>query len=176
MTRLAVAPAALFAQIRDILEGCPCERRTHGQHDQGGHQWMIGREIVEAEQGGKQRADYGTRLLAGLSARMTQEFGRGWSADNLEAFLQFYLLYPKLIAETASRQSVAPAIRDGVSEMGFRGAAILAARPAPSRAVVEPLPRAAARGPAGGPCLRRRRIDWTCSIMERKVDKWRCLE
>ncbi|KQX37890.1 hypothetical protein ASD05_22635 [Variovorax sp. Root434] len=69
--------------------------------------WLIGREIVEEEQRGQRRAGYGAKLLADLSTRLTAQFGRGYSADNLEAFRQFYLDYPQLISETPSRKSVA---------------------------------------------------------------------
>jgi hypothetical protein len=50
--------------------------------------------VIEAEQGGKKRAGYATRLLADISKRLTAEFGREWSVDNLEAFRQFCLRHP----------------------------------------------------------------------------------
>ena len=69
--------------------------------------WEIGRWIVEAEQGGKRRADYGARLIERLAADLTKRFGRGFSADNLEQMRLFYLTYPPAkISETASRKSV----------------------------------------------------------------------
>ncbi|WP_209331411.1 PDDEXK nuclease domain-containing protein [Lunatimonas salinarum] len=63
----------------------------------------IGRMIVEEEQSGKERADYGRELLKGLSARLTKEFGRGYSVDNLENMRRLYLTYKK--SETLSRIS-----------------------------------------------------------------------
>jgi predicted nuclease of restriction endonuclease-like (RecB) superfamily len=54
-------------------------------------------------------------LLADISKRLTAEFGRGWSADNLEAFRQFYLQYPHLISETASRKSTGLPISETLS-------------------------------------------------------------
>jgi predicted nuclease of restriction endonuclease-like (RecB) superfamily len=59
--------------------------------------WMIGREIVEEEQKGKGRADYGKKLVEGLSARITEDFGPGYSAQNLFYMKQFYLSYPELL-------------------------------------------------------------------------------
>lgn len=56
--------------------------------------WQIGRRIVEQEQAGKSRADYGSELLKRLSQALSQEFGRGFSAPNLRNFRQFYLRYP----------------------------------------------------------------------------------
>ena len=45
--------------------------------------WEIGRRIVQAEQKGKRRAGYGEQLIERLSADLTQQFGRGFSARNL---------------------------------------------------------------------------------------------
>ncbi len=63
----------------------------------------IGRIIVEEEQKGKSRAEYGKGLLKGLSERLTKEFGKGFSVDNLENMRRFYLTYS--ISETVSRKS-----------------------------------------------------------------------
>lgn len=55
--------------------------------------WEVGRRIVEFEQKGKERADYGKALLKTLSADLTSGFGRGFSVDNLENMRRFYLTY-----------------------------------------------------------------------------------
>lgn len=60
--------------------------------------WEIGRHIVEFEQGGAARADYGARLLPRLAERLTGEFGRGFDASNLHKMKQFYLSFPILDA------------------------------------------------------------------------------
>jgi predicted nuclease of restriction endonuclease-like (RecB) superfamily len=109
-------PAALYGRIRDILQAARANVVRTVNTAQVVANWLVGREIVEAQQRGKQRADYGAELLAGLSARLTQDFGRGWSVDNLEAFRQFYLLYPRLISETASRDSDPPKKGVAISE------------------------------------------------------------
>ena len=57
--------------------------------------WEIGREIVEFEQKGKERADYGEDLLNRLSADMTTKFGRGFSSENLRLMRKFYTIYGK---------------------------------------------------------------------------------
>ena len=54
----------------------------------------IGRMIVEDEQQGKERAEYGKQVLKELSQRLTDEFGKGFSQRNLEQMRQFYLTYP----------------------------------------------------------------------------------
>ena len=53
----------------------------------------IGRLIVEFEQAGNVRADYATETLKTLSTNLTDEFGRGFSVDNLENMRNFYLVY-----------------------------------------------------------------------------------
>ena len=55
--------------------------------------YEIGRMIVEDEQGGKARADYGKTLLKDLSAKLTDRFGQGWSVENLTLMRKFYLVY-----------------------------------------------------------------------------------
>ena len=53
--------------------------------------WEIGRAIVEEEQAGKRRAEYGKALIAGISTRLLQNFGRGFSERNLEQMRRFFL-------------------------------------------------------------------------------------
>ncbi|OHE66264.1 MAG: hypothetical protein A2Y36_11140 [Treponema sp. GWA1_62_8] len=66
----------------------------------------IGRLIVEHEQGGEERAEYGKAMLKGLSTALTAEFGRGFSKSNLEYMRRFYLLFRDRagIPQTASGQ------------------------------------------------------------------------
>lgn len=56
--------------------------------------WEIGRRIVEEEQQGKVRAEYGTQLLKVLSLKITEEFGQGYGVRNLFYFKQLYLYFP----------------------------------------------------------------------------------
>jgi len=60
----------------------------------------VGRMIVEDEQQGKERAEYGKAVLKDLSVRLTEKFGNGFSVDNLERMKKFYLVYS--IYETPS--------------------------------------------------------------------------
>ncbi len=64
----------------------------------------IGKIIVDEEQKGKTRAEYGKKILKGLSERLSKEFGRGFSVDNLENMRRFYLTYS--ITEKASRNYI----------------------------------------------------------------------
>lgn len=56
--------------------------------------WNIGKRIVEQEQQGKSRAEYGTQLLNLLSEELTTAYGKGFSARNLRNFRQFFLSFP----------------------------------------------------------------------------------
>ncbi|HOS65694.1 MAG TPA: PDDEXK nuclease domain-containing protein [Candidatus Latescibacteria bacterium] len=55
--------------------------------------WLIGREIVHDLQGGEERAEYGKQVIENLSARLTERYGKGFSAPVLWSFRQFYLTY-----------------------------------------------------------------------------------
>lgn len=59
--------------------------------------WLIGRQIVEAQQAGKTRAGYGEELLASLSEALRAEYGSGFSVTGLQHMRAFYLGYPRLI-------------------------------------------------------------------------------
>ncbi len=58
--------------------------------------WRIGQRIVEQEQKGKERAEYGTQLIEMLSAELTKAYGKGFSKRNLQYFRSFYLTFNNL--------------------------------------------------------------------------------
>ena len=60
--------------------------------------WQMGKRIVEQEQQGKGRADYGTQLLKSLSKELTAEFGKGFSVGSLYYYRQFYQTFPEIFA------------------------------------------------------------------------------
>ena len=64
--------------------------------------WQVGRQIVEFEQGGKARAEYGKALIIKLSSDLSLRHGKGFSRSNLIRFRQFYLAWP--ISATLSHQ------------------------------------------------------------------------
>jgi hypothetical protein len=67
--------------------------------------WLIGRRIVEFEQRGKARAQYGRALLAKLSDDLTRQYGRGFGKVNLSQMKKFYLLWaPERIFQTMSEE------------------------------------------------------------------------
>jgi len=60
--------------------------------------WLVGRHIVEFEQGGQTRAVYGKSVLAQISAQLSAEFGKGFDRSNLYKMSQFYRSFPNLDA------------------------------------------------------------------------------
>jgi predicted nuclease of restriction endonuclease-like (RecB) superfamily len=84
----------LYQQIRDVL----CQARVRAWQTVNSEMvacyWDIGRLIVEDEQKGEARAEYGQRVLHELSERLTTEFGRGFDRSNLQHMRAFYLSHP----------------------------------------------------------------------------------
>lgn len=68
--------------------------------------WLVGRRIVEQEQHGEARAQYGKHVIEIASLALTEEFGKGYSIANLKSFRKFYLTFKYLqIGQTLSAQS-----------------------------------------------------------------------
>jgi len=57
--------------------------------------WLIGQRIVEQEQHGKKRAEYGKYVIKLASEELTKEFGKGFSERTLRQFRQFYIMFPE---------------------------------------------------------------------------------
>jgi predicted nuclease of restriction endonuclease-like (RecB) superfamily len=81
--------------------------------------WLIGREIVEVEQQGKERAEYGDELIKRLSIRLAERFGKGFSAPNLRNMRQFFLTFPEGSAVPEElggprKRSALPGVSSGV--------------------------------------------------------------
>jgi len=57
--------------------------------------WNIGKQIVQEEQNGEDKAKYGTYLIKELSKKLTADFGKGFSSRNIRNMRQFYLIFPK---------------------------------------------------------------------------------
>lgn len=86
----------LYGRIRQILESARFNVARSVNTAQVVANWLIGREIVEEEQKGKRRADYGKQLIEDLAARLQKDFGKGYSSLNLWLFRRFYLEDPSL--------------------------------------------------------------------------------
>ncbi len=102
MTDLSPAPADLYQSIRDVLLLARTQVRQAVNTAMVQTYWQIGRLIVEHEQGGEKRAEYGQRVLPEMARRLTEDFGKGFSAQSLWNYRQFYLAFP--ILSTAWRE------------------------------------------------------------------------
>lgn len=80
--------------IKTILEQARGKARSAVNAAMVEAYWLIGRRIVEEEQHGQHKAEYGSRLLENLSRVLAADFGKGFSYANLRNFRQFYLTYP----------------------------------------------------------------------------------
>lgn len=87
----------LFFRIRAILEAARAGVARSVNTTQVISNWLIGREIVEEEQRGERRANYGERLLLGLAQELSAANEKGYSLPNLKLMRQFYLSYPALL-------------------------------------------------------------------------------
>jgi len=67
--------------------------------------YEVGRMIVEREQQGEKRAQYGAKLIKGLSEYLTEQYGRGFSVVNLQSIRKFYQVYAPSIQQTLSAKS-----------------------------------------------------------------------
>lgn len=120
MRKPARRPPRLFDRAAGILE----EVRTSVVHTVNTHMvvayWLIGREIVQDEQGGRKRAAYGDALLEDLSRRLTKRYGKGYSVTNLKNFRTFHQVYadrlPPLRPSTRAGSGRGAAIRQTTSD------------------------------------------------------------
>ncbi|MFH1288048.1 MAG: PDDEXK nuclease domain-containing protein [bacterium] len=100
---------SLFREIRGLIMAAQSAVARNINTIQVITSFEIGRRIVEHEQKGVVRAEYGKQLLVDLSTRLTAEFGRGFSRSNLEYMRKFYLMYRNripVISQMPSGKSV----------------------------------------------------------------------
>ena len=100
------APPAYAGLVTDIAQMLDSARRVSARAVNAvmtTTYWEIGRRIVEFEQGGRSRAEYGRALLKRLSSDLTSKLGRGFSERNLEQMRGFFLAWP--ISQTLSAKS-----------------------------------------------------------------------
>jgi predicted nuclease of restriction endonuclease-like (RecB) superfamily len=87
-----------YLKIKSILEEARHNAYRHVNFVMVQAYWNIGREIVEEEQKGKKRAEYGATIIEELSQKLTVEYGQGFNKTNLWYMKQFYLAFKNLHA------------------------------------------------------------------------------
>ena len=90
----------IFREVIDLLKNAREKIKNTIDNTMTNTYYEIGKIIVEEEQNGEKRAEYGKEIIKKLSILLTNEFGRGFSKSNIEQMRKFYLIYSK--AQTVS--------------------------------------------------------------------------
>lgn len=103
---VAGAPsAALLGEIKALIAQARSVAARQINSLQVRANFEIGRRIVEEEQRGAERADYGSQLLKSLATALTEEFGAGFSKRNLDYMRKFFLVYRDRLAPIVQKPS-----------------------------------------------------------------------
>lgn len=104
-----IAPATYAGIQADIVGVVESARQAAARHVNAvmtAAYWLVGRRIVEFEQAGEGRAEYGEALIKRLAVDLSRRFGRGFGAVNLSQMRRFYLTWPpEVIFQTPSEKS-----------------------------------------------------------------------
>ncbi len=90
------ADMSFVEDIRTIVRSARGKAYAAINYAQVEQNWLIGQRIVEQEQHGAERAEYGKEIIRQLSEVLTAEFGKGFSERNLRGFRRFFLEYSDL--------------------------------------------------------------------------------
>ena len=80
-------------EVKEILKNARQKAYTAVNSAMVEAYWKIGRRIVEEEQSGRERAEYGKEIIKNLSKELTEEFGKGFGERNIRNIRQFYVLF-----------------------------------------------------------------------------------
>ncbi len=94
MSHQQITSDTLYSAIAGVIQQARQQVRQAVNQQMVQAYWHIGRLIVEQEQQGKERAEYGKQQLERLSMRLQEEFGKGFDVTNLRKMRQFYLAFP----------------------------------------------------------------------------------
>jgi hypothetical protein len=83
-----------YMEIRRIIQTARKKSYTITNFSMVEAYWHVGKRIVDEEQKGKHKAEYGRKLVIALAQKLVSEFGKGFSESNLWNFRQFYLTFP----------------------------------------------------------------------------------
>ena len=111
----------LFQQVVELLQNARQQVLRTVNSTMVYTYFEIGRMIVEEEQSGKNRAEYGKQILKGLSQQLTNELGKGYSLRNLEQIRKFYLIYSNSatvlrIFDIQKTQTLSAQLLDNISQ------------------------------------------------------------
>ena len=101
---------ALFQEVIELLQNARQQVLRTVNSTMTYTYFEIGRMIVEEEQNGAERAEYGKQILKGLSEQLTKEFGKGYSVDNLQNMRKLYFVYSNYETLSSNSEKVESAI------------------------------------------------------------------
>lgn len=104
--------AELLARIRHIWESARTQAARSVNTAHVCANWLIGQQIVQAEQGGAKRAAYGLAMLKLLSSRLSADYGDGFSVSALKYMRLFFQLYPDLLGKGHAVRDLSDATPD----------------------------------------------------------------
>ncbi len=102
MDKMEILENNFYNSIKNILQGARSNAYRQINFVMVEAYWRIGQQIVEEEQRGKERAEYGKALIKELSKQLTGDFGKGFSKRNIYNMKKLYLAFPKM--QTLSAQ------------------------------------------------------------------------
>jgi len=109
MTKMRIIPENynnIRAEIVELLKTARSAAARNVNSIMTAVYWEIGRRIVESDQGGAVRANYGDELIKQLANDLSTQFGRGFGVVNLSQMRRFFLAWPaKGIFQTPSEKS-----------------------------------------------------------------------
>lgn len=91
---LDISYEAVFGEVSKIIDAARDSAARSVNASMTAAYWLIGRRIVEFEQSGEERAEYGAALLERLAEDLTERFGGGFSRQNIYNMRLFYVSYP----------------------------------------------------------------------------------
>ena len=91
---VAVASGRLYRSVRKVIQEAQGTVSRIANWAMVESNWRIGFLIVEDEQKGKRKAEYGKAVLKDLARRLTAEYGSGYDERNLRYMRSFYLAFP----------------------------------------------------------------------------------
>lgn len=96
----AITPSfeGFYKRIKEILDTARSRVYQTVNFEMVQAYWNIGKTIVEEEQGGGDRAEYGKYLIENLSSRLSAEYGKGFDKTNVWNMIRFFRMFPKLDA------------------------------------------------------------------------------
>lgn len=120
MTTNSPLPLELHAFLRQLVRPDSENPSRNQEFARVEAYWHIGRIIVEIEQGGNPRAEYGIKLINQLSQDLQREYGKGYRPTNLWWFKQFYLAFPILHAVRGELTDIRKILRTELTWTHYR--------------------------------------------------------